>query len=347
MDDFQNLAQIATPRMMPNAPIGAGFTAGYDYNQQQQRQQGYLDQAANSASVKARMDAMEAEEKTAGHQGRLDDLALKGTMSQDALADSDTSVQAARAERKNKVGKAEVENMKNEIGKLSPYLNAWEKADPDQKVQFLQIMKEQGAKFGNTVIGDLPIEKADMLMKSLRQAQANDPKFHIEEMKAATKLVGVQDTNRTHAQIAQAKEALAVKLKQMGIANDTDKKKVYEKLLALKAVGKLDEQQAETLNLILEHDGYAAAMRGALAPPQATIAPGGKLNMGRPAPAAAPRVTADVPTPDAPAPTAAPKAGPKDYATIAKEQGLPYDPKQFDYRVDPKTGKLQRMKKGK
>jgi len=86
MADYQNLASISKPTMMPKAPLGGGFTAGWMYGRDKAEHEGFLAQAAKQAELQAQMEAQKAEELAAGRPGRLDTINLGNLKAKNALS---------------------------------------------------------------------------------------------------------------------------------------------------------------------------------------------------------------------------------------------------------------------
>lgn len=217
-DDFFDLARLAKPTMMPNAPIGAGFSSGVDYNQQQQRFDSAMGQATGLAELRAKMEAMDAEEKSMGAPGRRAKIGLGNLEAEDALADSGTILEGNRQERKNKVDKGKIAEMKASIEKLEPLLNGWDKATSAEKILRKQQAKDMGAVFGKTKLGELDDATFENTMSSLWKAHVMDKRYAEKEME---QIQGKQKPAETRADAAKSiaadKNKLAIILKRMGI----------------------------------------------------------------------------------------------------------------------------------
>jgi hypothetical protein len=274
-DDFFDLARLAKPQMMPNAPVGAGFGAGFDYGQQQQRQDGFIKGAAGLAELRAKMEAAKAEEESAGAPGRLADIGLKNKVSQDALDDADTTLQTAGQERKNKLDASRIKEMHQSIEKLDNYLNGWENLTDKEKAVRKKMVQADGATFGKTKLGDLSDEDFDQTMRALRKAQVQNPKYAEKQMEFDTKERIANANNATRTSLQKDKERLALSLKKLGIEAG-DKRfnldQYVAKLVAKRDGGDhLNEAQEDTLSYYARIKTFPSEVRAAGIKPTPTV----------------------------------------------------------------------------
>lgn len=158
MNDYMQLAQLMAPKMMGNAPMGAGAMAGLDFAQQRNEQRTFLDKAAQMAELKAKMESQKAEQMAA-----------------------DAPVKAM--ERQKKL-------LELSFASIGPYSNAWDAAKSPQEKQVIldEISNDPNVPEGfRQKFKGAPTEKVDSLFKMVRNSQFNTPQFAqktgVEEVK--------------------------------------------------------------------------------------------------------------------------------------------------------------------
>ncbi len=288
MDEYMQLAQLMAPKMMGNAPMGAGAMAGLDFANQRNQQQTFLDKAAQMAELKAKMEAQKANDMAA-------DAPLKAM------------------ERQKKM-------LEMTFASIGPYSNAWDAAKSPQEKQTIldEISNDPNVPEGfRQKIKGAPSDKVDSLFKMARNAQFNTPQYAqktgVEEVKGNKRIEQAQvkaDVDifkamlnaTTQKELQASREAAQARLKQMG--GTKEGKQTINNLIAEYSKKAAEEtitpQESEVLKMLMQQQinvGTATAkMQG-----DVKAAQGAALNIPG---AVAPRVpqAAQVPNKTAPAP---------------------------------------------
>jgi hypothetical protein len=181
--NYGTLAQLSAPQMMPNAPMGAGATAGQMYYQDKARQEAALNQAGGLAALDAQMRSGAAGEYNAGAPGRMADIQTQNALAQGRSGDLPHMLTKQSEEAKAGANTATAQRIQSEIAKLSPYSDLWAAAKtPEERAAVVnQIKQKEGGKIGDRHIDEIPPEKLDQLMTVVRRSAVNTPK-HAQQM---------------------------------------------------------------------------------------------------------------------------------------------------------------------
>lgn len=262
MTDFSTLANIR-PQMMPEAPVGAGGTAGWMYGRQMADQQNFLAQAAEEAKIKAVMDAMKAEEFAMGRPSRLSEMALKKRKADLEAEDLDAN------------GKEDIarKRIMDQLKAADSFLHAANKAESDEELEsVIRSGKQLGTtKVGNRDLADLPPKAVKEIAKMYVEGSADTRKFEhqkeIETLKGNTKLTTEYMKQLGAKNLAEQKHIQAMMLARLKAEKPTDHTIVleyakkhniepFEALLKLKTAGIIQQGQntVDQANAILPPD---------------------------------------------------------------------------------------------
>lgn len=344
--DFDTLARLAQPRAPVQFHPGGGTMEGLMYGQDVNQMQGFLDKASKMADIQAALKQQAAKEAMMGAPGREAEIQKGNTLSQADLGTVGDDITAMKGKKQNAIGDQEVKAMKNEIGKLSPYLNAWDKADPQQKALLYKQMGDEGASFGKIKIGSLPFNDADNMMKALRNAQINDEKFVIESNKNVTK----ENVAKTSAAARVDSAKISAQARTIAAKYGVDTRNANPRTFQEAAMrlwqkgsqqGGLTDDENEELNTLLKAATFGTEVRAAAIKPDVTIEGGKIVNK--------PPVLPPVPT----APESFTKKTPAKVTLSQEDQikqaviksGEAYEPDKFIYRINPQTGRVQKKPK--
>lgn len=182
LPSFYDLANMAKPTMMPkaNSPV-----SGMMYGQDMGRQDQFLQRAAMAAQLQARMAAMDAEEKSAGHEGRMAETRVKSATAMDDEAQLPAILAGRRSKRDADTAKSNTNKIQEEIEGIAPWIDSWSKASPEDKGMIQEMMREQGVTIGSRKLGDMKPQDLDRAMTLFRVARENSPKLTGIQMQQA------------------------------------------------------------------------------------------------------------------------------------------------------------------
>lgn len=166
--DYGTLAQLTQPRMMENAPMGAGAMAGMMYGQDRNRHEQALEGASAMAMLKAKMDAMKAEEYARGAPGRNATIDVGNAMAQGQLTGLPTNLDTQDTEFKSKNLDAR-NKLQGEIRQaLGNYASRWVSATDDEKQNLLDEIEADGnGEFNGKKLRSMPKPLLDKLMADI------------------------------------------------------------------------------------------------------------------------------------------------------------------------------------
>ncbi len=201
MADYQSLANIAAPRMMPEAPLGAGAIAGWMYGGDVARQDDLIRKAASLAELDAQLKRQSATETMAGAPGRMDTIGL-GNLEASAKLDAFKTGGGADLA----AGDITRKKMEQEQGirkALEPWFTALAGDDEqDAKVAYDKLKELMPA------FGKVSYEKARSQAKAHYSGQvdsaAQAQKRELKGLDIEGKLKGIQMTNETRLAVAKA-----------------------------------------------------------------------------------------------------------------------------------------------
>jgi hypothetical protein len=232
MADYQTLANIAAPRMMPNSPEGAGGIAGWMYGGDMARQDQLLAQAQQQAKIQAEMEAMKAGELTLAQPGRLANIETenaKATDTRDAYKESGRV--STFNDFKNKIGKQGEE----EIKQAMPFLQALAKTTTDEETA--DVMRS-GSQMGNTTIKGMDISKsmppaaarkfAKMLVDSAIESVPQMQKERLEGIKGDNRVEAILTKGMTEMQREQFKTKARQEYAQLKTTKPDEWKNLYD-----------------------------------------------------------------------------------------------------------------------
>lgn len=201
MADYQSLAQIAAPKMMPEAPLGAGAIAGWMYGGDAARQDDLIRKAASLAELDAQLKRQAGAETMAGAPGRMDTIGLGNLEAAAKLNAFKTGGGADLAA--GDITKKKVEQEQAIRKALEPWFTALAGEDEqDAKVAYDKL-KDMMPAFGN-----VPYDKARAQAKAHYSGQvdsaAQAQKRELKGLDIEGKLKGIQMTNETRMAVAKA-----------------------------------------------------------------------------------------------------------------------------------------------
>lgn len=141
----------------------------------------------------------------------------------------------------------------------------WDKAkSPEEKNIVQEMMRSEGATFGKLRLGELPPERADMVMKALRQAQVNDAKQAQVEATNASKEKIAAGHDATTRYVADSRERLGKALEAARSRIAADKRPLLESILTkVKDGEEISDEEIQVANILLSIKSQAAEVRGA------------------------------------------------------------------------------------
>lgn len=216
---YQNLINLTTPRMMPEAPVGAGGMAGAMYGSDQARQDDIIRRATQLAQLDAQMRAEQAGEFSQLGPARQAEIAVKNAMAQNTQANLPSITGAATADYQTKALTAGTNKNQAEIDKLKPYAREWNAAKTDEEKEAIrQDMVQSIGKIGTRNLADVPLDRLDETMKRTFQSEVMTPKQagqeRIENLKGGVKLGVAEITGNARTDsasiLAAARERVAM-----------------------------------------------------------------------------------------------------------------------------------------
>jgi hypothetical protein len=173
--------------MRGNAPLGAGATAGVEYDQDRQRHIQALGGAGQLAQLDLQNQSTGSQEYQAGSPGRLADIAVNNQMAAGRQGQVGDLLSTQENTIKSGAIKADTERIKSELAKLNEFADEWAQADSSSKETIKEKMADMGIKIGTRSMREIPTEKLDQLMKVNREARVNTPtqvgKEQVEKIK--------------------------------------------------------------------------------------------------------------------------------------------------------------------
>jgi hypothetical protein len=226
--DYDGLAKIAKPEMMPNAPLGAGGMAGMMYYQDKNRQDGYIEKAGQLAELQARMKAQQADEYSQAAPGRQADIQVNNGMAQGRLQNLPYAQEEQSNTAQAKATTSLTARRQAALDAINPYANDWAQADtPAKKRAVRQQMIDDKVKIGNKNVEDADEEQLDAIMKIARGRQENSPaqaqKMALEKQKGDNKYS--QEELKGHFSIMRTMMANQIKEKALEYKKMTESMK--------------------------------------------------------------------------------------------------------------------------
>lgn len=246
-------------------PAAGGLPQALMYGMDSGQHQEMLKKAAGLAQLDAMMKAQRADELARAAPGRAAEINTKNRLAEDEANDVGTLLGTQRAKRSNAAGAEDIKAVKQEMDKLAPFINAWDKADDGEKQAIHKALGDRGASFGKVKIGELPFAQADQLMKVLRNAQLNTPEFKTKEMADETKRYGIDigaDAKMTVADINGAYGQLKAKLAAAGKTPENEFNRLQR--LASQGPEKMTTAERENYNRLVLMKAYSSVVHGDL-----------------------------------------------------------------------------------
>lgn len=292
LPSMEDMMRGSAPVMMPHAP---SIAAGAMYGSDQRRHDEMIQQAMMLAKMRASQDAQKAEEMSAAAPGRMAEINYKNQMAQGQLGNVGTDLQAQQQGSANKFDDAKVKQIQNELKKIEPYANAWDKTkSDDEKAGLLKLMVDHGVTFGTKDVSKMALPEVDQMMKHVRQAIANTSGNEIKVDANQSRRDVASITGNSRITVAGMHDQTAMKLKQLGLDTAEKRVKTEETLWRAMREGSLDEQGADTLKTIMMYKALATQGRVDTAQPQITL-DHGKVTTTKPTLTAPPDITASKP----------------------------------------------------
>lgn len=251
--DYDTLARLQQPQMMPNAPMGAGGMAGMMYYRDKEDQQDTLAKLSQVSDMKAQMLRGEMDEHNAGAPGRMADIGLKNVMSTGALNNAPTALESQRNESETKASTTRTAKQQALIEEATPFANQWVQAkDKESKDLLREMWKQQGVTIGGKKIDEIPDSHMDKLMSMSYESHVNSSGNVAKRLQAAT--TGEYSLERERIKAAAALERSNIRAKAMEKIKELDKQKPESRnqymVSLLKKGDKRTDEEEETLNYL-------------------------------------------------------------------------------------------------
>jgi hypothetical protein len=272
--DIRDLLTATKPTMMPSAPSPVH---GLMYGQDMARNDDVIRQAGTLAQLQAKMQAMEAEEKAAGHEGRMATARVGNATAIDDESQLPSIIEGRRTKRDAGITDDKRKMFEDELETIAPWIDAWAKATPEDKQFIQEQMQMDGAKFGKRKLGDLPPEQLDKAMKMFGIARNESQKMKIERMKQEGLDRRASAANTSREKIAAVRASV-----QQALAKAKSEGKPPSSMSALvagimkDAIAKGDMTGEQAIDFYAEFAAYGADAGIAKAPPAVSIE-GGKI----------------------------------------------------------------------
>lgn len=316
-DDFTNLAKVAAPQMMPNAPLGAGASAGYNYGLDKLRQNDLIAQATQQAQKEAALRASAADEYSAGAPGRMAEIntgninAQAGQQAAQQMSDSGLTVQEKIA---SKVATVTGERQKELEGKSALWSQlAGAKGDPTKVKNILNMYGDQATLFGKDLKDAPPDQLSEMsegIVKGIMENPKNMTAMAVAAGKNAATVAASRGKGIEAEQLRSDTQKALAKFKLDNPQNfQQEKARLYNKI-GQNGMDALSDNEKEEFNTMIQMEAINATARVSTAPPDVSVQPGVGIVSTAKTPLNLPQATkSGTPSPSAAAPSGTPPKG--------------------------------------
>jgi multidrug efflux pump subunit AcrA (membrane-fusion protein) len=213
--DYDDVARLSKPTMMPDATYGIGLYAGLDYQRQQAQHQGDLQNARNLAGLGAEMDAQKHQEYMRGAPTREAQSQVDLAKAKFNLESLPEILKSEAADRELKITKADSAKRKEVDEVMDTYLAEWmEATTPEMKQEVIASMKKKGlTHIGSRSLDDIDMEALDRAFQIKAKGRTNSI-----EQRQKMQVEGAK-TERTRITAEAGVERAEIQAKAKGISD--------------------------------------------------------------------------------------------------------------------------------